>query len=157
MSLDVLWISMSLNWVYVPRCLMNFDVPKLSLRASNVPKLSLCLLQSLKLMVWTQFQWECLFITSNVIVEDPWRLRCKIEYMSPDIHKLNICISMSLNLMSLLMFCCLLWSLWQQRMGTSVRVKLYCRKLCSSVAWMLEFKNSIEMMCLMTLTILFSL
>jgi hypothetical protein len=153
--MSVNWVyvpSMSLNWVYVPRCLMNFDVPKLSLRASNVPKLSLCLLQSLKLMVWTQFQRECLFITSNVIVEDPWRLRCKIEYMSLDIHKLNIRISMSL-----LMFYCLLWSLWQQRMRTSIRVKLYSRKLCSSVAWMLEFKNSIEMMCLMTLTILFSL
>jgi hypothetical protein len=37
------------------------------------------------------------------------------------------------------LLCCLLWSLWELRIGTSARLKLYSRKLCSSVTRMLEY------------------
>jgi hypothetical protein len=31
------------------------------------------------------------------------------------------------------LFCCLIWSLWELRIGTSARLKLYSQKLFSSV------------------------
>ena len=88
--------SISLDWILCPRypysVLMNLDVAELSSR----PLMSLN---------WWQFQCDC-FIISNVIGEDPWYLRCTIEYMSLDVAKFNICSSISLKLMVWMQFQC---------------------------------------------------
>jgi hypothetical protein len=86
-----------------------------------------------------QFQCEC-FITSNLSGEDPWRLRCQIEYMSVDVPNWYMYLDVpKLDVHKSALFCCPLRNLWEQRMGTSARLKLYSRKLCSSVILIFEF------------------
>jgi hypothetical protein len=62
----------------------------------------------------------------------------KIEYVYLDVPKLDVHNSA--------LFSRLLWSLWEQRMGTSARPKFYSKKMCSSVILILVFSAEI-MLC----------
>jgi hypothetical protein len=92
-----------------------------------------------------QFQCECLFITPNVSGEVLWCLRfITPQSFSFDVLTAAVCTAAAtklviFELLALLdihnsgFFCCFLWSLWEQYMETSARLKLYSKKLCSSI------------------------